>query len=102
MKFLEIKKNYSTLVAVSIYYPNLFLNAKQKTCNAMQGHYEKQLERAKQLRDELENQLFEIKSFLNDNPANPSKLRELKRITLDMTIANNEIEDIENKLNSFK
>ncbi|GGC91594.1 hypothetical protein GCM10011508_18510 [Flavobacterium lutivivi] len=68
----------------------------------MQGHYEKQLERAKQLRDELENQLFEIKSFLNDNPANPSKLRELKRITLDMTIANNEIEDIENKLNSFK
>ncbi len=68
----------------------------------MQGHYEKQLERAKQLRDELENQLFEIKSFLNDNPANPSKLRELRRITLDMTIANNEIEDIENKLNSFK
>lgn len=67
----------------------------------MQGHYEKQLERAKQLRDELENQLFEIKSFLNDNPANPSKLRELKRITLDMTIANNEIEEIENKLNSF-
>ena len=63
----------------------------------MQGHYEKQLERAKQLRDELENQLFEIKSFLNENPANPSKLRELKRITLDMTIANNEIEEIENK-----
>jgi hypothetical protein len=68
----------------------------------MQGHYEKQLERAKQLRDELENQLFEIKSFLNENPANPSKLRELKRITLDMTIANNEIEEIENKLSSFR
>ncbi|MFN8325613.1 MAG: hypothetical protein U0T80_07645 [Flavobacteriaceae bacterium] len=68
----------------------------------MQGHYEKQLERAKQLRDELENQLFEIKSFLNENPANPTKLRELKRITLDMTIANNEIEEIENKLSSFR
>ena len=68
----------------------------------MQGHYEKQLERAKQLRDELENQLFEIKSFLNENPANPSKLRELKKITLDMTIANNEIEEIENKLSSFR
>lgn len=68
----------------------------------MQGHYEKQLERAKQLRNELENQLFEIKSFLNENPANPSKLRELKRITLDMTIANNEIEEIENKLSSFR
>lgn len=68
----------------------------------MQGHYEKQLERAKQLLNELENQLFEIKSFLNENPANPSKLRELKRITLDMTIANNEIEEIENKLSSFR
>ncbi len=68
----------------------------------MQGHYEKQLERAKQLRNELENQLFEIKSFLNENPANPTKLRELKRITLDMTIANNEIEEIENKLSSFR
>lgn len=67
----------------------------------MHTQYKNRLDRAKKILSELEVQLIEIQSFLDIEPAHTAKIRELKNIKLDMTITNNEIEELEEKLKSF-
>lgn len=67
----------------------------------MHTQYRNRLDRARKILAELEIQLIEVQSFLDVEPAHTSKIRELKNIKLDMTITNNEIEELEEKLKSF-
>ena len=64
--------------------------------------YVLQVKKAKETAAVLENELHQIRLKLKNNPTNADSLRELKRITLDMTITFNELEHSQSMLDDCK
>lgn len=64
--------------------------------------YVLQVKKAKETVAVLENELHQIRLKLKNNATNADLLRELKRITLDMTITLNELEHSQSMLDDCK
>ena len=64
----------------------------------MKSYYEKQLVIAKETLEMLEDELHLIRQSLKENPIDPEKMRDLRNLTLDMTITLNEIENCEDQI----
>jgi len=61
-----------------------------------------QVKKAKETVGILEDELYQIRLKLRNNPTSADFLKELKRITLDMTITLNEIEHSQSLLDDCK
>jgi len=64
--------------------------------------YVLQVKKAKETVAILENELHQIRLKLKNNPMDANFLRELKRVTLDMTITLNELEHSQSMLDDCK
>ena len=74
------------------------LNAMENSCD----RYVLQVKKAKETVGILEGELHQIRLKLKTAPTNADFLRELKRITLDMTITLNELEHSQSMLDDCK
>ena len=68
----------------------------------MKLYYEKQLDKAKETLEILEQKLHLIRQELKENPIDANKMRDLRNLTLDMTITLNEIENCIDQLKLLK
>lgn len=64
----------------------------------MKSYYEQQLVIAKGTLETLESKMHTISQELKNNPIDADKMRDLRNLTLDMTITLNEIENYEDQL----
>ena len=64
--------------------------------------YQQQVKKAKETVGILENELHQIRLKLKNAPTDAAFLKELKRITLDMTITLNELEHSQNLLDECR